>query len=59
MEEESNFITFTVEEKETGEKLLIPIPKQLLLTQSKEFVKSLIQQIIDGHFKKKDNEIHN
>ncbi len=56
MEQESNFVTFKVEDKKTGETLLIPIPKELILTQSKEFVKSLLQQIIDAHIKKKDNE---
>lgn len=51
-QEENNYVTFTVSDEKTGEKLLIPIPKQMLLTQSEEFIVGLISQVVDVHFKK-------
>jgi hypothetical protein len=57
MKQESDYVTFTVTDEKTNEKLLIPIPKQMLLTQSQEFIVGLISQVVDAHFKKKDNGI--
>ncbi len=57
MKQESDYVTFTVTDEKTGEKLLIPIPKQMLLTQSQEFIVGLISQVVDTHFKKNDNGI--